>query len=295
MRMSSKFMTASIVIRTKNEGASIGNLLEKIASQQVAPPPEIVVVDSGSTDDTLNIVGRYPAKVIEIPPAQFSYGRALNLGIRNAQGAIICSVSAHCIPADDRWLHELVRPIQEERAAATFGRQIPIDRLNPFEEVSLSKHFPEDGKKEGRVPFSNANCAFLRKMWEELPFDEKIPSWEDYLWYRLLKERYEFGYCPRAVVSHTHPFSFRRIRTVAYNDGRAFRLIKDLYGIDLVKAGLPSGRSKAWFILQDLFQYAQHFARRGYVKQLFLIPVIRALVYRAYWEGYNSEVNAKIG
>lgn len=287
-------MTITIVIRTKNEGAGIGVLLDRVRSQKTDLPVRVVVVDSGSTDNTLAIVRRHEAEIIEIPASQFSYGHSLNLGIRHARGEVICSVSAHCVPADDWWLHELISPIVLGAAHATYGRQVPVRGVNPFEEVSLQKHFPEEGRSGGRVPFSNANCAFRRGMWEELPFDEEIPSWEDYLWYRLLKERYTFLYCPRAVVSHSHPFSLSRIRRIAYNDGRAFRIFRERYGIDLVKGDGDLGGSKVVWVLKDIWRYGKYFAR-GYRRQIPLVPFARALAYTSYWRGYTAESDHEAG
>lgn len=75
----------SIIIRTFNEGRHLGRLLDSILAQEYCNR-EIIVVDSGSTDDTLAIAARYPVKIITIRKEDFSFGYSLNVGCKNAAG-----------------------------------------------------------------------------------------------------------------------------------------------------------------------------------------------------------------
>jgi len=281
-------MFISIIIRCKDEEEAIGRTLDKIFGQEIDLSYEVILVDSGSTDGTLEIVQKYPVCLFRIPPESFSFGYALNYGIERAEGDIIVNISAHCIPVNDKWLSELTLPLREGRAHATYGRQIPVKGVNPFEEISLEKHFPDEEKTSGRVPFSNANCAFLRKMWEEVKFDKDLPSWEDYLWYLLLKDKYIFEYCPKAMVYHTHLFSIGAVTKRSYNDGRSFGTFKKDYGIDLINEACPTITMKLKLFIDDLMAHARFFKNKGYIKHIFLIPVVRFLVFMSYWKGYRS-------
>ncbi|MCM3904766.1 MAG: glycosyltransferase, partial [Pyrinomonadaceae bacterium] len=74
-------MKATIVIRTKNEGRSIEKTLDLIRSQVYDPTPEVLVVDSESTDATVSIVKKHrDVRLIETSAREFSYGRSLNVG-----------------------------------------------------------------------------------------------------------------------------------------------------------------------------------------------------------------------
>lgn len=278
----------SIIIRCKNEEEAIDATLQRIFEQNIDFPYEVIAVDSGSTDETPEIISKYPVRLLRIPPGSFTFGYALNYGIEKAKGDIIVNISAHCIPVNTDWLRELVAPIAGMEADATFGRQLPVKGLNPFEEVSLIKHYPQEGKKSGRVPFSNANCAFSKRIWEEQRFDEELPSWEDYLWYILVKDKYRFTYCPKGAVFHTHPFSLKAVTQRKYIDGRAFNLIKKKYGIDVVEGLHPGIGEKTVFFLGDLKNHLNVFVREGYLKYIPLLPLVKFLSYRSYIKGLRS-------
>jgi rhamnosyltransferase len=280
-------MHISIVVRTKNEEKHIDQLLERIRLQKLQANYEIVLVDSGSTDRTLDIAGRYDVRIFSIPAEQFTYGYSLNFGIQNAQGDILVCLSAHCIPCDDLWLSNLTAPIQQGKAHATFGRQVPVQGMNPFEEMFLQRHFPEQECRKGRVSFSNANCAFLRTIWEEMYFDELIPSWEDYLWYLSSKDKYLFRYVPNACVIHSHPFSLCRFRNVAYQDGRAFRYIQERYNVNIIEK-TSSFTGKIGYVIRDLSSHTVFFLERGYLRHLAMLPFVKLAAYLSYWKGYHA-------
>ena len=93
----------SIIIRTFNEEKHLVKLLEAI-QQQSYSNYEIILVDSGSTDNTLSIAGRYPVRIISIKPADFSFGYSLNTGCGQAHGEYLVFVSAHTCPLNSNWL-----------------------------------------------------------------------------------------------------------------------------------------------------------------------------------------------
>src|SRR5690606_39690999 len=104
-------MKVSIVIRTYNEQKHLGALLERIEQQQRDGfEIETVIVDSGSTDDTVQIANRYPTRIIPIKKEEFSFGRSLNIGCAAATGDIMVFVSVHCVPTGPRGIADLISP-----------------------------------------------------------------------------------------------------------------------------------------------------------------------------------------
>ena len=106
----------SIVIRAYNEEAHIGRLLKGI-SQQTYGDVETILVDSGSTDRTVEIAEEYGVQIVHISPEEFTFGRSLNRGIQAAQGEFIVIVSAHCYPVYPDWLEHLLVPFENPQVA----------------------------------------------------------------------------------------------------------------------------------------------------------------------------------
>lgn len=201
-------MLASIVIRAKNESRYIGEVLGAVFRQVEADPFEVIVVDSGSTDRTLEIVRRFRVRLIEIAPESFTYGRALNIGIAEAGAEHVVSLSAHSTPHDERWLASLVAPFKNARVAGVVGRQYPradatlLDHLG-MRLTGLTGDRPELRERNPR--FSNANSALRRSLWQRVPFDEQVAGAEDFAWARTMQELgYLIAYEPAAAVYHSH-------------------------------------------------------------------------------------------
>jgi rhamnosyltransferase len=201
-------LLASVVIRSKNEALFIGETLSAIYGQVGVASFEVIVVDSGSSDGTVEIVRRFPTRLIEIPPETFTYGRALNLGIKEASGDFLISLSAHSSPAHDGWLAGMLAPFQNPRVAGVVGRQIPRPNATPLELLGmrLSGVMSERPALRERNPmFSNANGGFRRGLWQRVPFDEEVAGAEDIAWARAMQGLgYLIAYEPRAAVYHSH-------------------------------------------------------------------------------------------
>src|SRR4051812_32468976 len=115
-------MTAvSVVIRAKDEAASIGRTLDLLAAQTLAPHAEVIVVDSGSTDGTVDIVRAAGVRLVEIPASSFTYGGALNTGCELAGAPLIVALSAHAFPPDERWLERMVGAFGDDTIACAVG------------------------------------------------------------------------------------------------------------------------------------------------------------------------------
>src|SRR5450759_2977227 len=102
-------MSPSIVIRAFNEAKHLPRLLEGIR-QQTLQDIEIILVDSGSTDDTVSIAESYGAHVAHIAPQEFTFGRSLNVGVQAATRGLVVIASAHVYPVYPDWLERLLEP-----------------------------------------------------------------------------------------------------------------------------------------------------------------------------------------
>jgi rhamnosyltransferase len=197
-----------VVIRAKNEARFIGETLQAIYAPAALRASQVVVVDSGSTDGTQAIVGSFPATLVQITPADFTYGYALNLGVANVDAEVVATLSAHSLPASTDWLRCLIEPFARPLVAGVYGRQLPRSNATLFELIGmrLTGVLDEAPRLLDRRPlFSNANGAFRRSLWLEHPFDERVGGAEDIAWVRTMQERgYLIAYQPTAAVYHSH-------------------------------------------------------------------------------------------
>jgi glycosyltransferase involved in cell wall biosynthesis len=207
-------MDVSILIRTKNEAADIGDTLSRIVEQRFSGTFEIIIVDSGSTDKTLKIAKRFGVRIIQIPQRLFSYGRALNIGTESAGGVFVVNLSAHAKPENDGWLNNLLSGFDSEDVAGTYGRQIALGNVNPFEAYKNEQFFPskrqvfrqDQPRSLQDIHFSNSNAAIRRSVWQKIKFHEEVGWAEDIIWqHDVLKAGYAIVYSPAASVEHTHP------------------------------------------------------------------------------------------
>ena len=197
----------SVVIRTLNEERYLEELLSAIQSQTLVNVLcEVVIIDSGSTDRTLEIAHEFSCRITYIDKQDFTFGRSLNLGSDFARGDYLVYVSGHCIPASDSWLENLVTPLLEGLSGYSYGRQLGRDTTKFSERQLFEKYFPEssDIPQDGFF-CNNANSAISRAIWETFKFDENVTGLEDM---ELAKRYVESGgsvaYVAEAPVFHIH-------------------------------------------------------------------------------------------
>ena len=208
-------MLVSIVIRTLNEEKHIKELLQSINNQNSDKfTTETVIIDSGSTDSTLSIAKNFGCRITHITKDEFTFGRSLNMGSLFANGEILVYVSGHCIPLNNNWLENLVKPILDKNADYTYGRQVGRDTTKYSEFKIFEKYFPDKSKKSQNGFFcNNANSAISRDIWMKYKFDEEVTGLEDMeLAKRLFEDQGNISYVSDATVFHIHNENFTQTR-----------------------------------------------------------------------------------
>ena len=161
-------MIISIIIRTYNEERYLNDLLNAISNQTVNDHKvEIIIVDSGSTDNTLEIANSFNCTIKKIEKVNFSFGRSLNLGCITSNGEILIFISGHCIPANESWLQNLINPIIKNEVILTYGKQIGGTNTKFSELQIFEKYFPIESKIP-QIGFfcNNANAAILKSEYQ---------------------------------------------------------------------------------------------------------------------------------
>lgn len=230
MSLSSFRPSVSVVIKTYDDSATsdrrrpLATLKEYLAmtlhalEEQTLHPHEILVIDSSVGDGIVEVIQNHSpvseVTIRRIPLAQemFSYPRALNLGVQNAKGDIVVSLSGDATPANASWLENLIAPLANPEVAGAFSRQIARPRvpLSWVERFRLWWRYRSQSTTLRRTDhlFSNACSAFRRDLALRIPFDETPVQLEDYEWARKVQRQgYAIAYVGDSEVFHSHASS----------------------------------------------------------------------------------------
>lgn len=217
----------SIVFRALNEEKWFDDALEACKQQRLDDDlkMEIILVDSGSTDRTMDIADSHGCRIVHIPKSKFTFGRSLNWGCEVATGKYLVLISAHCIPDHDRWLQNLIQPLIDGRAHYTYGRQIGHEVSKFSEKRLFAKHFPDfDMIPQEGYFCNNANSAILKSVWEDYGFDEEVTGLEDMVLGRaIVQDGLRVGYVSSAPVIHIHEESMPQVRKRYYREALTLR------------------------------------------------------------------------
>ena len=165
---------------------------------------EVIIVDNNSTDTTLMRARAFNVEILKID--KYLPGLALNYGISKAKGEIICCLSGHCVPTNNNWLENLIKPLRNKEIAGSYGRQVPTEHSNPLDVRDLVMLFRNESFVQSVDSFfHNANSAFLKSTWKKFPFCEESTNIEDRIWgEKVIANRFKIAYVAEASVYHWH-------------------------------------------------------------------------------------------
>jgi len=216
----------SIVIRAFNEEKHLGRLLEGI-SQQTIQNVQVILVDSGSTDNTVKIAIEKNVHIVSIDPEDFTFGRSLNMGIERAESDLVLIASAHVYPVYPDWIEKILEPFSDPSVALVYGKQRGITD-SQFSERQIFIHWYSDISTNPQDhPFcNNANAAIRRALWKKNPYNESLSGLEDLAWAKWAQENdYKIVYNAQAEIKHVHEESWRGIKKRYLREGMAFKSI----------------------------------------------------------------------
>jgi glycosyltransferase involved in cell wall biosynthesis len=206
----------TIVIRTLNTAPTLARVL---AALPLGPKDRLIVVDSGSTDRTLELARAAGALIVPIKAAEFTYGRALNLGFAATDHEWVLALSSHTVPVQPGFLdryRSAIRQRFQSNVAAAVGPMLTseLDRTLPggithFELADFTHGF---GFGAG-----NPNSLYRRSLWQMHPFDEQLGGGEDLEWYLWALRK---GHSIAAVHAAEVLYISRRPMKAFYTKGR---------------------------------------------------------------------------
>lgn len=193
----------SIVIVTKNQKRFIEQSLPVIFGQTFKDL-EVIIVDSGSTDGALEVMKKYPVKILNIRIKPFNYAKAFNLGAKQVKGDFIVRLSGDAVPANKHWLENILQGLEDKRVAGAYSRylfSIFSDLLYQFWFRPIFSVF-RGGEK---TSFAGASCVIKKERWQQYPFNEKWGPGDDWEWGEVMKRiGYKILYNEDSLVYHEH-------------------------------------------------------------------------------------------
>lgn len=236
----------SVIIPVKNEAGKIRLCLDAIL-QQTIPVCEVIVIDSGSTDGTLEILKEYEiVKLIQIDSKEFNHGTTRNLGLDAAKGDYTLFTVGDARAANCFWIEELLKGFTDDSVAGVCGLQIvphekdknPLDWFRPISKPEF-KNFQFASKsdflnlspsdKMQICSWDDVTAMYKTSLKKNIPF-QKIIYGEDALWAKdALIEGYKIVYNNNAMVYHYHfeddLVTFKKSLTTMYFKYKHFQFI----------------------------------------------------------------------
>ncbi len=240
------FPSVSVIIPVKNEALKIKACIDGILQQSV-PVHEIIVIDSGSTDDTVAILKTYQkVTLMEISSTEFNHGETRNLGVQKASGDFVLLTVGDARPYNKSWIEEMLKGFTDEEVAAVCGQQVvphemdknPIEWFRPISEPELTRYqYKIAGSFESLSPidkkkvcgWDDVTAMYRRDVLISLPY-RKTSYAEDLLWCRdaLIKgHAVVYNYAARVYHYHSESpeFMYKRTFTVLFYQYIAFQYI----------------------------------------------------------------------
>lgn len=212
----------SVVIRTYNEIKHIKEVLESLKIQTYKDF-EIIVIDSGSNDGTLDVLKNYNINLVNIDKEDFNYSYASNLGVLHSTGEIICFLSGHSVPVYDSYLEDINKIFQNSKIGACYGDVVALEDGSIYEKtynyLGYIKNRLFKGTNEIQLEtkihpgiFSCSNAAARKKLLVSHPFKEELGTGgEDVeVAYRILKDGFFIAKVPSLLVKHSHSLNLNR-------------------------------------------------------------------------------------
>ena len=224
-------MEISVLILTKNAGQQFRGCLEAVRSQTQIEKAEVIVIDSGSTDGTLEVAKSFGVRVEQILPEDFHHARSRNFAATLASGQILVFLTQDAIPCSNHWLEAITGNFDDPDVGAVYGRQLPkpgssMERQDALGALYGERRIVKDPAHRNGLGyrfyhFSDVNAAIRRKVWQATGFPEDLKVFEDLgIAKRILDAGWKIVYEPEACVFHSHHHTtiglFKRYFDIGY-------------------------------------------------------------------------------
>ncbi|NRB22159.1 glycosyltransferase [Shewanella sp.] len=211
----------AIIMRSKNSAWVIANTLAALHSQDFQDY-DLILVDSGSTDTTLDIARFYDCQLIHIEPGDYYPGKVLNQAIEQCQADILVFLNSDAVLLRDDSLSHLLDAFNAPDTVAAFGRQIPRPEAHQWVKRDYATSFPATGTPPSWITLSLPFAAMRRQYWLQHPFYEDAWGSEDTEWGHWAQTcGYKIAYVPQALLMHSHNYTLKQLYGRRFVEGEA--------------------------------------------------------------------------
>jgi rhamnosyltransferase len=217
-------MKLSIIIPTYNAQEYLPKQLERLSEQSI--DFELIIIDSSSSDRSVEIARRYTDHIIIIPQSEFDHGGTRTKAAKRASGDIVLFLTQDALPTDNYTIENIIRVFEDEKIGAVYGRQIPYEESSLFGKHLRAFNYPStshrrtlsDRDRYGikTVFLSDSFAAYRVSALIDIDWikDGLISSEDSYAGAKMLLAGYDLAYEANAQVYHSHSYSiveeFRR-------------------------------------------------------------------------------------
>lgn len=274
----------TVIMRSKNSESVIGQALAALFSQDFKDF-SLLVVDSGSTDGTLEIVSHYPHDLLRVEAGDYFPGAVLNTAVERAEGQNLVFQNSDCVPLTRRALGTLLAALDDPAVVAAFARQVARPDAWPWVRRDYEASFPATGDAPPWITLSLPFAAMRRGAWEEHPFYTDAWGSEDTEWGHWARSRgREVRYVADALVMHSHNYTLDQLYGRRFIEGEADAFIYGRSHGSLAMAGrVLAHTARDW--VADL--------KAGRLTGLPLSPLRHVVGSWAYFRGHRLGVGRK--
>lgn len=302
---------ATVFIPTFNGEKYLGRLLTAVESQEFTGNFEILIIDSGSTDRTLQIIAEHPAvRLVQIPKADFGHGKTRNQAAELARGTNIAYLSHDAIPVGRGWLAALMEPLNPAGldCQGVLGKHIARPNCFPSLKYGIASVFRGCGADDRVTVVDGASvdfaelpasqkfysdvCSATRRSflldqipYRDLDYSEDMAFAED-----LLKAGFRKAYQPAAVVEHSNDVTLGEYPKRMFDETLGMRKVSSS-SVKLTGLGAVLRASKEILISEFKIIRDSDYALPAKIRWLFHNPFFVIARWRGIHRGLHVNLN----
>lgn len=300
----------TICILTYNGEDYLGRILESLFNQKTNHSYEVLIIDSGSTDSTLEIIKKFKKVILhQITNKEFGHGKTRNYAAKLARGTYVAYLTHDAIPSHNKWLDEMIRPFEiNEKIVGVTGKQIPRPNCFPLLKYEIQSVFKGLGTDFGTTLFykdefvtnqglydaisfySDANSAARRDyVLNQFPY-QNVQYAEDQLFGRdIIDAGYYKVYAPRASVEHSNDLTLKEYKHRMFDETLGLRKVG-------IPVAVPSKKTVVKMMVKGIPKDALRImvdTQYSFKRKLYWL-VINPLYHVEKWRGVRKAATADL-